>query len=65
MTEQVLMPDPYAPVELQALRRTNGNSSSRLAVVLEPEGEAKEVGIVSQDYRLVKTEKLCKSQKTC
>jgi len=47
-------PSPFAPVELQPLRRTNGDHCSRLAVVLEPEGETKEVGIVSQDYRLVK-----------
>ena len=54
MTKQVLMPDPYAPVELQPLRKVNGDHSSRLAVVLNPNDDAKEVGIVSPEYKLVK-----------
>jgi len=54
MTDSKTALSPFAPVELQPLQRTNGKGSSRQAVVLEPEGEAKEVGIVSQDYRLVK-----------
>ena len=45
---------PFAPVELQPLRRTNGDRSSRQAVVLDPKRSALEVGIVSPDYKLVK-----------
>jgi len=44
---------PFAPVELQTLQTVNGKASSRQAVILDPQGEALEVGIVSPDYKLV------------
>ncbi|GBE30811.1 hypothetical protein BMS3Bbin04_01847 [bacterium BMS3Bbin04] len=47
-------PSPFVPVELQPLRRTNGDPSSRMAVVLNPNDDAKEVGVVSNEYKLVK-----------
>ncbi|GBE30853.1 PD-(D/E)XK nuclease superfamily protein [bacterium BMS3Bbin04] len=45
---------PFAPVKLQTLQTVNGNASSRQAVILDPLGEATEVGVVSPDYKLVK-----------
>ncbi|GBE29367.1 MAG TPA: DUF932 domain-containing protein [Bacteroidetes bacterium] len=47
-------PSPYVPVELQPLQTVNGKASSRQAVILDPQGEATEVGIVSPEYKLVK-----------
>lgn len=43
------LPNPYAPVELQALVTTNGNETNRCAVVIEQQ----QVGVVSNDYKLV------------
>jgi len=48
------VPTPFMPVELQTLQTVNGNASSRQAVILDPQGDALEVGIVSPDYKLVK-----------
>ncbi|MDP8205121.1 MAG: DUF932 domain-containing protein [Candidatus Electryonea clarkiae] len=44
---------PFAPVELQPLQTPDGNKSSRQSVVLDPEGERFEAGVVSNDYRLI------------
>ena len=53
MTSQVLMPSPFAAVELQPLQMPNGQASSRSSVVLDPSSQALEVGVVSDDYKLV------------
>jgi len=54
MTKSKPALSPFAEVQLQSLQTTNWKASSRQAVVLDPRGEATEVGIVSQDYKLVK-----------
>ena len=45
--------DPFLPVAKVPLLTGGGDVSSRCAVVLDPEGEAQEVGVVSADYALV------------
>jgi len=54
MTESKTALAPFAPVELQPLQHANGNASSRQAVVLDPNGHAVEVGVVSPEYKLVR-----------
>jgi len=54
MTDSKTTLSPFSPVELQPLRRANGDHSSRLAVVLNPNADATEVGVVSPEYKLVK-----------
>lgn len=54
MTKSKPALSPLAPVELQSLQTTSGKASSRQAVILDPRGEAIEVGIVSINYKLVK-----------
>ena len=45
--------DPFLPVAKVPLLTGGGDVSSRCAIVLDPEGEAQEVGVVSADYALV------------
>ena len=45
--------NPFLPVETQPLVLPGGKSSSRNAVVFDPQGEALQVGYVSEDYKLV------------
>lgn len=58
MTKPNATLSPFAPVELQPLRTANGNASSRQAVVLDPNGDAIEAGVVSSDYKLVKNDEV-------
>ena len=44
---------PFATVELQPLLRSNGEESSRVAVVVDPEGKKLEAGVMSRDYKLI------------
>jgi len=50
--------DPFLPVAKVPLLTGGGDVSSRCAVVLDPEGEAQEVGVVSADYTLVPNQKV-------
>jgi len=50
--------DPFLPVAKVPLLTGGGDVSSRCAVVLDPEGEAREVGVVSADYALVPNRKV-------
>ena len=50
--------DPFLPVAKVPLLTGGGAVSSRCAVVLDPEGEAREVGVVSADYTLVPNQKV-------
>ena len=50
--------DPFVPVAKVPLLTGGGDVSSRCAVVLDPEGEAQEVGVVSADYALVPNQKV-------
>ena len=50
--------DPFLPVAKVPLLTGGGDVSSRCAVVLDPEGEAREVGVVSADYTLVPNQKV-------
>jgi len=50
--------DPFLPVAKVPLLTGGGEVSSRSAVVLDPEGEAEEVGVVSADYALVPNQKV-------
>ncbi len=43
----------FAEVELQPLLHSNGEESSRVAVVVDPEGEKFEAGVMSHDYKLI------------
>ena len=44
---------PYAEVELQPLLHSNGAESSRVAVVVDPQGDCFEAGVMSRDYKLI------------
>ena len=50
--------NPFLPVAKVPLLTGGGDVSSRCAVVLDPEGEAQEVGVVSADYALVPNQKV-------
>jgi len=53
-----MMTDPFLPVAKVPLLTGGGDVSSRCAVVLDPEGESREVGVVSADYTLVPNQKV-------
>ena len=52
-TEAIKVDDPFVEVEKVPLIRPGGQSSSRSAVLLNTEEEKIEVGVVSNDYRLI------------
>jgi len=49
--------DPLAPVAMEPLQTSRGTKVNRCAIILDPDGVRKEVGIVSQDYALVPNNK--------
>ena len=44
---------PFAPVELQPLLTADGDKTNRCAVILDPDGIREQVGVVSNDYKLI------------
>ncbi len=48
--------DPFIPVKAVPLYTVDGSLSSRKAIMLDPDGEYTEVGIVSDNYQLVSNE---------
>jgi hypothetical protein len=53
MKRTLSVKDPFAEIKRVPLFTPSGHQSSRYAIVVDPQGEHEEAGIVSEDYNLV------------
>lgn len=51
-----ILSNPYIPIQVMPLMTTTGNEVSRRAVIIDPDSEHLEAGIVSSEYHLVPNE---------